>query len=326
MTELKTQVLSILGGRLRDILGGLSAEDWRRAEEIRLRRGGPLTLVCGGTDVFVDSGGRECEQGAAYQVTPEDIMRTLQLLSQSSVYALEEELRRGYVTAPGGHRVGLAGRVVLEGGAIRTMKSISGLNVRLARQVTGAADPILPFILQGGGPHHVLLASRPRGGKTTVLRDLVRQLSDGVPRLKCRGRRVVVVDERSEIAACRDGEPQLAVGCRTDVLDACPKAEGIVMALRGLSPDIIATDEIGRPEDAAAIAEVLNAGVKVLATAHADRRSDLFKRPVLKELLAEGTFGRVVFLGQRGSLESVYDGEGRPLFVRCRAWTAAGRG
>jgi stage III sporulation protein AA len=163
---------------------------------------------------------------------------------------------------------------------------------------------------------HTLIISPPRAGKTTVLRDLVRQLSDGIPRLRFSGVTIGLVDERSEIAACYKGVPQLAVGARTDVLDSCPKAEGIRLMLRAFSPEVVATDEIGRAEDARAVEDALNAGVKVVATAHAGTIDELRKRPFFRYLLTLGVLERFILLERRekpGIVAAVMDGLGRPL-------------
>ena len=176
--------------------------------------------------------------------------------------------RQGYITLPGGHRAGLTGQGVLEKGYIRTLKNISSINLRLARAVYGAGDDFLPYMVENGSLCHTLLASPPRAGKTTVLRDLVRQFADGTTRLPPYN--VAIADERSEIAGCVNGCPQLPVGHRTDVLDHCPKAEGMMLLIRSMSPQVLVTDEIGRPEDSLALEEALHAGIKAVSYTHLD--------------------------------------------------------
>ncbi len=305
---------------LRGILQHIS--EWEEVEEVRLKTGKPLMVRFARKDAFVSQDGVlvGCpEEG--YVVSPEDVNRVVNIASGASLYAFEEEIRSGYITLPGGHRLGLAGQVVLERGRIKTQKHISGLNFRLAREVRGAADEIVPLVLAGSPPRvcHTLIISPPRGGKTTVLRDLVRQLSDGVPRLGFPGATIGLVDERSEIAACYKGVPQLPVGARTDVLDSCPKAEGIRLMLRAFGPEVVATDEIGRAEDARAVEDALNAGVKVVATAHAGTVDELRKRPFFRYLFALGVIERFVLLERRekpGRVAAVTDGTGRPLGVK----------
>mgnify|MGYP001056357476 CR=1 FL=1 len=283
-------------------------------EEIRLRQGRPLMLVGAGRDLAVTPAGRlSSDLAQAYRPTAEDLGRTVQLLAQNSLYAWEDEIRQGFLTLPGGHRAGLVGRAVLERGEVRTLKQVGGVSLRLARQVRGAAGVLLERLARafpGPRPPSLLLFSPPQAGKTTVLRDLVRQVSEGSPTLGWRGLKVGLVDERSELAASFGGVPQLDVGPRTDVLDACPKAQGLMMLIRSMSPDLVATDEIGRPEDSLALQEALGAGVVVAATAHGGSLEDLARRPALRQLLGLGAFQAAVLLGRSrgpGTVEAVWD-------------------
>lgn len=306
-------VLSYFPAPLRGILGRLPAYLWRELEEIRLRVGQPLILGAACGEIMLDADGRTVpEPRQAYRVGEDDVARTVELVTGSSLYAVEDELRQGFVTVPGGHRVGLAGRVVTDGGVVRTMKHLSRVNFRISREVPGAADRVLSGLVCGArAVHNTLIISPPGCGKTTLLRDLVRQLSAGVPRLGFAGLKVGVVDERSEIAGCYRGVPQLDVGPRTDVLDGCPKAEGMMMLLRAFSPNVIATDELGRREDVAAVEEMLNAGVKILATAHAASLEELRGRPVLRYILRRRIIERFVILEYGrgpGVLKAVVDG------------------
>jgi len=239
----------------------------------------------------------------SFVVSPADLKHLVAAFSQSSLYAFEEELKQGYITLPGGHRVGFAGKALLDSaGKLRGLRDISSICLRVARSVPGCADALLPEILDHQGlPYHLLIVSPPQGGKTTMLRDISRQLSD-------RGRRVCIVDERSEIAGCYQGRPQLDVGRCTDVLDGCPKALGMQVALRALSPEVLVTDEIGRNEDVLAIEDALSAGVRVITTAHGTSLAHVYKRPYLRELMDKGLFERVTILSNRsgpGSIEFV---------------------
>jgi stage III sporulation protein AA len=247
----------------------------------------------------------------------------LEMLTRHSLYTFEEELRRGYITVEGGHRVGLTGRTVLEQGRVKLLKDITGFNIRIANERKGSAAKVLPYLLDQHpgyqGIHHTLIVSPPQQGKTTLIRDLARILSSGPAgggSILSRGYKVGIVDERSEIAACDKGIPRFELGPRTDVLDACPKAEGMMMLIRSMSPEILVVDEIGRMEDATAIHEAVHAGIRVIATAHGLNHEDVRQRPVLKELLTEGVFSRIVVLGNRegaGTLEGVYDALGKRL-------------
>ncbi|HEY8347546.1 MAG TPA: stage III sporulation protein AA [Symbiobacteriaceae bacterium] len=305
------EVLSFLAPRLAAMLRRAAEEAPAPVEEVRVREGRPLQMVYPGGDAFVTADGRLTPDPARGEpATHDDLVRSFQLMAQGSVYAWEEEVRSGFLTLPGGHRVGLAGRVVLEEGRIRTIKHVSSLNIRIAREVKGCAAPLLPRIIRGGRVLSTLIFSPPQAGKTTLLRDLVRQISTGVAALGLRGQKVGLVDERSEVAACSAGVPQRDVGPRTDVLDGCPKAEGMMLLIRALSPDVIAVDEIGRPADAVAVKEALHAGVSVIATAHAGDLASLARRSAMAELLQEGAFQRAVLLGRSrgpGTVERVFN-------------------
>ncbi len=279
-----------------------STVDFSVLEEIRLRAGQPLCVCCGGRERYLTVTGEATGHWRqAYQVTAGDIQETLEYVSRYSLYAFEEELRQGFITIPGGHRVGLAGKAVVQGGEIRGLKYISFLNVRLARQVKGCADRILPYLWKGERFCHTLLVSPPRLGKTTLLRDIIRQVSDGglhPPQT------VGVVDERSELGACSCGIPQNDLGRHTDVLDGCPKAEGIRMLLRTMSPRVIAVDEVGTPADLEALSYSLHCGCGILATVHGSSLEDLRRKPVLSRLVEEGIFERYLVLSAdaRGSV------------------------
>ncbi|PZE22062.1 stage III sporulation protein AA [Paenibacillus xerothermodurans] len=339
-------LLQLFSVPLRQRLLTLPTEILQDIQEIRVREMRPLEVGFGRSYGFVQSVGAGlcAEPERAYVPSREDCAVLLEMLTQHSLYTYEEELRRGYITVVGGHRVGLAGRTVLDNGKVKHLKDISSFNIRIAKQVIGTGERALPYLLDahsGPGIHHTLIVSPPQQGKTTLLRDLARIISSGASdnytgssignggsvagkhMAMGRGCKVGIVDERSEIAACVKGVPRFDLGPRTDVLDGCPKAEGMMMMIRSLSPDVLMVDEIGRPEDAAAIHEAIHAGIRVIATAHGLHQEDVRRRPVLRELLAEGVFGRVVVLNDRagsGSLEGVYDAQGR------RVTLAAGEG
>ncbi len=305
------EILSLLAPRTAGVLSRAVSHLTRPLEEIRLREGRALHLVLSGRDTFVTPDGLlTADPSTAEILAHDEISRTFQRIAQGSVYAWEDEVRSGFITVEGGHRVGLCGRAVTEDGRIRTLKQIAGLNIRIAREVRGAADHLLPRLLHEGRLCSTLLISPPQAGKTTILRDLVRQISTGVPPLNLWGMKVGLVDERSEVAGCLRGVPQRDLGPRTDVLDGCPKAEGMMLLIRALSPAVVAVDEIGRPADADAVMEALHAGVVVLATAHGHGLGDISRRPALAALLQAGAFQRAVILGRDphpGAVQSVID-------------------
>ena len=240
------------------------------------------------------------ERMVADRLSEDQLQHIVSRISQGSIYAWEEEFRQGYLTLKGGHRVGLVGKGVLEHGRIRTLKQISGLNFRIARSIPGAADQLMEWMTAGGKLCNTLLVSPPGCGKTTMLRDAICQLSDGVPRLRFQGVNVGVVDERSELAGCVNGVPQLEIGRRTDVLDGCPKSEGIRMLIRSMGPQVIAADEIGTSADVAALEEALQSGVHIITTAHGNGLADLLRHPALSRLVAQDCFSVIASLRWQG--------------------------
>ena len=201
-----------------------------------------------------------------YIVKADDIRATLDLVSNYSLYAFENELRQGFITIKGGHRIGFAGQVIVEDGRVRNVKHISFVNIRVAHEIKGCGLKALPYMIKEGRVLNTLIVSPPGCGKTTLLRDIIRLISTGNSDLN--GVNVGICDERSELAACYMGIPQNDVGPRTDVLDACPKAQGMLMLLRSMNPKVIAVDEIGTREDVEAISYVINCGCSILATIH----------------------------------------------------------
>lgn len=307
---LERDIYPVLTDRVQSLFKRIPPEDIAGIEEIRLRADKPIMIFKNGQDYFISSDGRTSHSNIRTSpITRQDIEKTLQLMCSYSIYAIEEELRQGFLTLAGGHRVGLSGRCVLEGSKIKTMKSISGMNIRVAREVRNCGYELVKLLFREG-LKHTLIVSPPGCGKTTLLRDVIRILSWGASEIGSRGYKVGVVDERSEIAGCYMGVPQRDVGIRTDVLDACPKAQGMIMLLRSMSPEIIAVDEIGSVEDADAIENAVNAGVKVIATVHGTGMEDIVKRPGIKRLMEKRAFEKVVIMSRKngpGTIEDIIE-------------------
>lgn len=300
------QIQNLFAGNIRQLL--MEADlDYDKLYEIRLRVGRPLFLTYDGGECFLKR--KETEP---YLVTAEDLKETLEYVSGYSLYAYEEEVRQGFLSVQGGHRVGVTGKVILNGNQIQGMKYISCINVRLAHQIKGCADPVMPYIQKKDWVAHTLIISPPRCGKTTLLRDIIRQISngrEGVP-----GMTVGVVDERSELAGCYQGIPQNDLGIRTDILDGCPKAEGMQMLLRSMSPSVVAVDELGGVEDFKAVEAVINCGCKLIATSHGSSLEDIARQPLFQKLLDMQVFERFILLGRQdraGEVEGIFDGKGR---------------
>lgn len=309
-------ILHMLPDSLRAKLKRLPPQELERIEEIRLRVARPIEYVGGGTSRFVSEKGGGTEQaGAAFMFTKEEGIQLLSRLSHHSLYMMEEEMRRGYITIQGGHRVGISGKVVLEDGRVKLIRDVTSFNIRIARERKGAADKVLPLLMEGRQLKNTLIISPPQCGKTTLLRDLARQISAGTEEVFAR--KVSIVDERSEIAGCVGGIPQKDVGPRTDVLDACPKAEGMMMMIRSMSPDVLITDEIGRAEDGYALEEAIHAGITVIASVHGRSLKDIMRRPTLSRVLQTGVFQCYLVLSRKprvGAIAGVYDEH----FAECR--------
>ncbi len=309
----KKEIVRVLSKKLRDIVEKMKV-DFLEVQEIRIRAGAPLMVVCGGKEYFVsEDGSLGNNRNNSYEITQREIRETMEYISNYSLYAFEEELKQGFITIQGGHRVGVAGKIILEKERVKNIRHISFLNIRLAHEIIGCANKVLPYITKEDSIYHTLIISPPRCGKTTLLRDLIRQLSNGAGERS--GFNIGVVDERSEIGACYQGQPQNDLGYRTDILDCCPKKEGMMMLVRSMSPKIIAVDEIGFREDVEALEYVMNSGVKVLATVHGKSMEEIRNKPVLGRMVQEKVFQRYILLssGQVGKVEAVFDERGSYL-------------
>lgn len=288
--------------------------------EIRLRVNAPLLLVYRGTEYFLSKDGKiSRDERDVWNIKAEELRETMQYISKYSMYAFEDEIKQGFITIQGGHRVGIAGKTILEGTKVKGLKYISYINLRLSHQIKGCADAVMPYIIKQGHACHTLIISPPRCGKTTLLRDMIRQFSDGTNGIE--GKSVGVVDERSEIAGSYQGIPQNDLGMRTDILDCCPKAEGMMMLVRSMSPDIIAVDELGDYEDIHAIESVVNCGCKLFATVHGSSIDDIKRKPLMQRMIQERIFERYVLLcktDRAGRVKAIFDERGTCMFDACK--------
>ena len=290
------QIMNILPSEVKHVIDRENIE-FDHLQEIRLRAGYPIILFYKNKERILPMNGTE-----------RIIRETLDYVSNYSLYAYENELRQGFITIEGGHRIGMAGQVIIEDRKIKNLKQISSLNVRISHEILNCADKLFPYITHNKQMYHTLIISPPRCGKTTLLRDLIRQISDGNKWVK--GCTVGVVDERSELAGCYHGIPQNQMGMRTDVLDGCPKADGMLMLVRSMSPQVIAVDEIGAPEDVQAIKYAMHCGCKMIATVHGDSLEEIQRKPLFEQLFKEQCFDRYVVLKNEkrvGEIAGIYN-------------------
>ena len=256
-----------------EVRNALINADITRAEEIRLRVGKNIKIKY--------SNG---EKNIGYTVTSDNIENIFGRLTQYSPYAYKEEINCGYITIEGGYRVGIAGTVVDEGGQVQTIKNISSLNIRIAREIKGCCNDIISYI-----NGNTIIVSPPACGKTTLLRDIVRVWSNN-------GKNICVIDERNEISGTYMGKSQLDLGERTDIIVNVSKEKGFEMALRSLSPDVIAVDEIGGQEDINSIKRALNSGVSILCTLHSYNDDDLIVKEGIAPLVKNKVFNTYIFM------------------------------
>ena len=240
----------------------------QKLEEIRIRANKPVILKL-----------RQVEIVLNYTITTNEIIGILQNICNNSIYTYQNQICNGFITLPGGNRVGIAGNVVIKDGQVSNISYIYSLNFRISHQINGASDNILKYVLdtENNTIYNTLIVSPPGAGKTTIIRDLAKRISNGINEINFRGLDVSIIDERGEIAAMTKGIIFNDVGIRTDVLDNVPKSIGIRMAVRSMAPKVIIADEIGNKDDVNIINYAICSGVKCIFTAHGSDMEDLLK-------------------------------------------------
>ncbi|MDR1101673.1 MAG: stage III sporulation protein AA [Clostridiales bacterium] len=261
-------VLSNISERVRAQLAKISDAEWEKIEEIRLRNNRPVAVEGQfGRRYLSREGKLLAGLESAYNITSEEIIETLELMSESSIYAFVDEIKEGFITLQGGHRVGICGRAIVRNGVITNICNVSGLNIRIAKEIKGASDGVVKV---NALPENLLIISPPNCGKTTMLRDIACKAGNLY--------KVGIVDERGEIAGFYKGVAQYDIGVNSDCMDLCPKSLGIDMLVRSMSPEVIVVDEIASNEDMRAVRNAANSGVRVIASAHGFGVEDVMRR------------------------------------------------
>lgn len=259
----------------------------QEAQEIRIRVERPIIIKLRNLDVMIE-----------YKINQSEILQILEKICENSIYAYKRQICEGYITIKGGHRIGLTGSAVIENGEIINIKYVTSLNFRIARQILNCSNKILGQVLnlKEQTIFNTLIVSPPGKGKTTILRDAIRRISNGIEELNFKGKTCGVVDERGEIAAMYRGIPQNDVGIRTDVIENITKSKGMKILIRTMSPEVIACDEIGTKEDAEAISEALISGVKGIFTMHGSNLEDIKSNPQINKLIEEKKIEKIIFI------------------------------
>lgn len=293
ISKIHLEILNYFPNYIKEKFIHISEKDWEKAREIRIRNNKPIIISRFDKDIIID-----------YIASSEDILRLIENFSENSLYKVQNEINEGFITIKGGHRIGISGTGVIENGKIKNIKYISSLNIRIAREVIGCSNDLLDILCkeQIESLENTIIISPPGCGKTTLLRDLIRNLSNGYRNLLPKV--IGVVDERNEISATYMGQAQNNLGIRSDVMNSCKKTIGIRLMIRSMGPDIVATDEIGTDEDIESIGQAIVSGVNLLVTTHGSSLED-----IPEELRKNNVFKNVVVLGKNykpGFIKNIY--------------------
>lgn len=256
-------------------------------QEIRIRIGRPIILKTLQADIIIQ-----------YAITQTEILQILEKLCENSIYAYRNQICEGYITVKGGHRVGIVGTAIVENEKVINVKYVTSLNFRIARQILNCSNKIIKEVVdvQNQTVYNTLIVSPPGKGKTTMLRDLIRRISNGIEEINFKGKTCGIVDERGELAAMHKGIPQNDIGVRTDVVENVGKSKGMKMLIRSMAPEIIACDEIGSKEDVEAIKEAISSGVKGIFTMHGKDVEDIKNNKEIYELVENKQIEKILFL------------------------------
>ncbi|WP_163969971.1 stage III sporulation protein AA [Oceanobacillus halotolerans] len=302
------EILRLFPEHIQQVIRSNMKDRWHLLQEIRIRIYRPIELIFDNQTEWITH----------IKPDQQDGMFVLNQLSDFSLYRMEDELRQGYMTIEGGHRVGLAGKVNTLNGSVKAIQHITFMNIRIAKEKVGCAQDIIPYLYEGNYLNTLFIGA-PQTGKTTLIRDVTRIIGTGWEHVKAA--KVGIIDERSEIGGSIKGIPQHNIGLRSDVMDACPKAEGMMMMIRSMSPEILVVDEIGNSKDVQALMEAINAGVIVICTIHGNSISELKKRPSLKPLFQHQVFQRIALLDKQrhpGTVAGIFDANEKNILQKTR--------
>lgn len=310
---IKEKLQEYFGKEIKEVITKIDEYFFENLEEIRIRANKCIILNIKGDEYFLEKNGdikKDFNKEKIFIPTNKGIKQTIECMSEYSLYAFEEEIKNGFITLKGGFRVGLAGSAVIENNTIKALKNISSINIRIAKQVKDCCKKAIPYLKSGDEFFSTMIISKPNGGKTTFLRDLIKNISD-------LGNNICVIDERMEIAGVYNGVASMDLGLRTDILDKAPKQQGMINALRSMSPKFIAVDEVGTNEDIIAIEKIFNSGVKILATAHSENIEEFKDKYNFKNIIKNEYFKRYIVLkniSTKHVIEGIYNSKFEPIF------------